>query len=928
MEGRRINIPTFAGTLSFMRHLLTLFLFSCCLQAMAQITTVQQKVLNSYVEYANKSAAEVAAVVGSLITYYPDLHRKSSWGPPRYVCPVQLEDYYINNALALSKNLSVAHANALYTPLTALREAAENIDEKCKALDTYHKLQDYKQDNFAKAETLIGEIEALLQDYKKKQLALNAALETVYRNMTSASAQGAYHKIDDMMRRQMAGDRALLDAWTFNLKQEVHTGWPVDKLGQSIAAAPEQMELITKMKAPIKYPASSMVGSFQEGMGQILEIKRNALNGYNFEAKKSDGHSNKAYMDLINYYNGTLVSFYNSFVDNALGDGYRGLKAMSYFPVFGIRAQAQVVGVEAKPYLDKQTPALNPEVKKTAVPKAVGQCLTEYVDFINETWRQTQNLQSTIENFSSSASYYKGLDAYDRVSGMTFDYKNYEVPLAEYQKAVSCKTLPPVISKALNDQSEVLLSILKELDDQCATLEIEVREKRYQADRLKKVYTILERQKVLYNDWDEKKEKLYNDLRKVYESYEPDLSKNSWYVSGKALRHLTDLDHDAVFKAKAYYKGDSSVTVVTDPIDQAVREVIANEFTNMKGIEKIGRNNGACPYTPYEDLPETSRRLSADVKTLKPTGGKTHYQHPYHGIVYLYNDIVDDYNKFCELSKDVYHLKTVKQPELFALESAKPKQGDKPRQQAQPQVKPQPQATSNNPPPVSTVRNEPKAATPSTGSNTLKVQHDTVYIEKRDTVYLSAPGEELRSMNGYAANNMVLLLDVSGSMNTPDKLPLLKQSVLNMISMMRDEDKVSIIAFSGKPKVLLESASFKDESRIRKAIDNLKSAGKTDGNAGLQLAYEVADKNYLRGGNNRIILATDGQFATSEDVLQLIGKFAGEDVFLSIFNFGEGMGNARGLEAIATRGKGNYEHISKDNIELKLIREAKSKRRK
>jgi Ca-activated chloride channel homolog len=316
------------------------------------------------------------------------------------------------------------------------------------------------------------------------------------------------------------------------------------------------------------------------------------------------------------------------------------------------------------------------------------------------------------------------------------------------------------------------------------------------------------------------------------------------------------------------------------------------------------------------------------VKKLKPAGNKTRYQHPYHDIVYYYNDIVDDYNKFCELSKDVYHLKTVKQPELFIIQNPKPKPSDKPKPPVQ-------QTAANNAPPVSTpttvktpTTGKEARVTPATGNNKEKVLHDTVYIEKRDTVYLGAPGEELRSMKGYASNNMVLLLDVSGSMNTPEKLPLLKQSVLNMISMMRDEDKVSIIAFSGKPRVLLESASFKDEARIRKAIDNLKSAGKTDGNAGLKLAYDVADKNYLRGGNNRIILATDGQFATSEEITQLIGKFAGEDIFLSIFNFGEGMGNARGLESIAKQGKGNYEHISKDNIELKLIREAKSKRKK
>jgi Mg-chelatase subunit ChlD len=183
-------------------------------------------------------------------------------------------------------------------------------------------------------------------------------------------------------------------------------------------------------------------------------------------------------------------------------------------------------------------------------------------------------------------------------------------------------------------------------------------------------------------------------------------------------------------------------------------------------------------------------------------------------------------------------------------------------------------------------------------------------------------------MEGYATNNMVLLLDVSGSMNAPEKLPVLKQSVLTMLAMMRPEDKISIIAFSGKPKVLLESTSFKEEEKIKRAIDGLKSSGKTDGNAALKLAYKVADESYIRGGNNRIILATDGQFATSEEVNELIGKFSADDIFLTIFNFGKGAGSSKELERLATLGKGNYEYISKENVEVKLIMEAKSKRKK
>jgi Ca-activated chloride channel homolog len=216
-------------------------------------------------------------------------------------------------------------------------------------------------------------------------------------------------------------------------------------------------------------------------------------------------------------------------------------------------------------------------------------------------------------------------------------------------------------------------------------------------------------------------------------------------------------------------------------------------------------------------------------------------------------------------------------------------------------------------------------ASSATTSN-AKHTRDTIYIEKRDTIYIRELNEDLRSMEGYAVNNMVLLLDVSGSMNRPEKLPLLKESMLRMLAMMRKEDKISIIAFSSKPKVLLKSTSFKEEDEIRKAVSDLSSSGKTDGKSAIKLAYKIADEYYIRGGNNRIILATDGEFGMDEETEKLIQDFSNNDIFLSVFNFGKGMGSSKTLQSLANRGKGNYEAISEKNIDIKLIGEVKAKR--
>jgi Mg-chelatase subunit ChlD len=290
-------------------------------------------------------------------------------------------------------------------------------------------------------------------------------------------------------------------------------------------------------------------------------------------------------------------------------------------------------------------------------------------------------------------------------------------------------------------------------------------------------------------------------------------------------------------------------------------------------------------------------------------------------MVYHYNNIVDDYNKFCELSNEVMHLKAVKQPELFSVKYPAEKPASDPAI-----------IRSEKPLETTVVKDtgtpDSRPVEHKLSTVQQKVVHDTVYIEKRDTVYLHDPTENLRSMEGYAVNNMVLLLDVSGSMNAPGKLPVLKESVLELLKMMRPEDEVSIVVFSAKPNVILQPVSFKEEMKIRAAIEKLKPSGKTDGNAALKLAYKVADENYLRGGNNRIILATDGEFNVSDETRQQIEKFSKEDIYLTVFNFGKGMGSSQTLESLATLGKGNFESISKENIEIKLIREAKAKRQK
>jgi hypothetical protein len=128
------------------------------------------------------------------------------------------------------------------------------------------------------------------------------------------------------------------------------------------------------------------------------------------------------------------------------------------------------------------------------------------------------------------------------------------------------------------------------------------------------------------------------------------------------------------------------------------------------------------------------------------------------------------------------------------------------------------------------------------------------------------------SMEGLATNNWVFLLDISASMNTADKLPLLQKGLKNIVELFRKDDQVAIVAFSGAAKEILPSTNGLNKDKIFQAIDEIQPGGKSAGAAAVEAAYQTAKKNYIPNGNNRIIIATDGLFTSGEKDLKAIKK--------------------------------------------------------
>lgn len=167
------------------------------------------------------------------------------------------------------------------------------------------------------------------------------------------------------------------------------------------------------------------------------------------------------------------------------------------------------------------------------------------------------------------------------------------------------------------------------------------------------------------------------------------------------------------------------------------------------------------------------------------------------------------------------------------------------------------------------------------------------------------------------ASNLTFLIDVSGSMGSDNKLPLLKSAFKLLVNQLREKDRVAIVVYAGAAGVVLEPTSGKNKDKILAALDNLNSGGSTAGGEGIRLAYDLAQKNFVENGNNRVILATDGDFnvgpSSDRDMKKLIEQRRRSGVFLSVLGFGYGNYKDSKLEILADKGNGNHAYI--DNMQ-------------
>lgn len=470
-----------------------------------------------------------------------------------------------------------------------------------------------------------------------------------------------------------------------------------------------------------------------------------------------------------------------------------------------------------------------------------------------------------------------------------------------------------------------LVGVIDEIQAARNALNKYVQTEAYRQDSvLQQGYKQLRRVEVLYYDVFTLQEKLYWSLQTIINAYQmPAIDSNLFVL----IRELQPLVSQSKVVIKSVRAKDVSASLAFELAKQKeLIDLLQNRQKILLGNIPNDPNNLKSPRNRFNTLLRKATILHSNANEYLTNRAYQGLPHPpshyYYNIRLLsqynrYGDgIVTLFNKMIAYSSN-YWLYEYEMPFLFAVVY----------------------------PDIPAYADKKLDAIPDPEAFIAKIMAERA---KQDSINLANKLDSLRadsiakaisspidtpSMEGFATNNLVFLLDISSSMDTPEKLPLLKEAMKYLLELMREEDKITLITYSTKAEILLPPTSALEKDSILNAIEKLQTEGVSNANVGINLAYAIAQKAYISNGNNRIILATDGGFKVERRTKRKIKRGSRQRrkrTYLSVFYFSQREFNHNKvfLKEIARWGKGKYSYIEPENAEETLLREAQAVRKK
>lgn len=484
-----------------------------------------------------------------------------------------------------------------------------------------------------------------------------------------------------------------------------------------------------------------------------------------------------------------------------------------------------------------------------------------------------------------------------------------------------------------------VVNVLKEIEDTRSLLAQYVETGDYKKDtNLVQGFKWLRRVEVLYYDMFTLQEKLHWNLTAIIQTY------NSPQIDSNALRATQELQpllKQSKLVIKAVRAGDTSSSLEYNflKLNEFLISLEGRQESILKGLKKIPNSLRS----PEKRFAEILNRTQNILKIAKEYQRNPKYQNlNFKTSYYYYNiDLLNSYNrsgdgaatlfnKFIN-DNDVYWLYEHEMPHLFEV--------------LYPDIPEYEQYKAPDIDIEELIRK--KLREKYVADSIAQIKSDSIAQAKKDSaIYAQQILDSIEyrknnpqvgdmNLNGFATNNLVFLLDISASMKDTNKLPLLKEALVQLLDLMREEDNITLITYSGKAEVVLPPTSMTSEANKKRVIDiisQLSSDGSSDANKGIRLAYKTIEESIIKNGNNRVIMATDGAFNINSRVKKIIkrGTKEKDPIRLSIFYFSkkEYTHHKELLENLSEMGAGKYRHIKKENAKKILVIEAQEVRQK
>lgn len=850
------------------------------------INKSERDALNAYVQLINHTAVNLSKTIECLDNYYTDVENAKQRKRDlykNYVCLHPINSFFIENIEKNSKHLPPKYLKNIDIETKKLINKYENILKKCRELEIYIKLKDYKTDNYSTSDKILKSVSDLFLDFRFTKRALESEIFRIYRKLQPYKASNKIHYAENDMRKYIAKEKSLMDLWSHNLNKKVPSAcFPADSFVLSVNKLEKEAQEVDCNN--YKYTLDHFCKLFYAEKRSIIpNLKRRFVDGYNFHEQQNDVFSNRAYQTMLNYLNNSLIGWFNSFVKDAAGKGTNIILSCKYLPVFIIQRTAKYPTLKPIVYIESPAQKVSIESQKNDISDETVKSLNNYIVFLNEEIRSQNHFIYQLESFNVEINRkHKKVFEKENMWFTTFDAipQGYNSMRSEYEKALNnSDKVPKKHAKILNQQVESIWQIINEREQLAIKLYHYSKNRNFMNDSFAFATKALKRFDYLNKQFIRHKTKLFNDIILIFSQYHNSETDNPWVKSASVLSKIVDRGRAAVQATKPIIRKNDTIQINIDTLSQLARQALIDKYKNIDGLVEYGRNNGLCPYSYYDDIPKDTKLLGLQATEVgKKLKTKKSMVRLYDSYVNTYKHIVDDFNRFVDLAKGeqpetrhkgiapVYLLYQLYEPLFFDYSAP-----------------------------------------------------DKEIETKIDTNKLFA------SMDGYAVNNLVLLLDVSASMESDNKLPLLKKSLQRLLKIMRPEDEIAIVTYSGKARVALKPTSAQDQKLLR-AIDKLKSKGSTKTGKGIKLAFKMAAKNFKPDGNNRIILATDGKFGITKEIKNTISNFAQQGIVFSLFLYGQNIRTYENsqLKALTQAGKGNCRFITPENTDEMLVKEAKA----